>query len=50
MSNAVQEFSRFAHEYDSYNVIQAEVAKTLVNMIPVSHHTTVLDIGCGRGE
>lgn len=50
MSNAVQEFSRFAHEYDSYNVIQAEVAKTLVKMIPVSQHTTVLDIGCGRGE
>lgn len=50
MSNAAQEFSRFAHQYDTYNVIQAEVAKTLVKKIPFTHITTVLDIGCGRGE
>jgi len=50
MSNAIQEFSRFAHEYDTYNVIQAEVAKSLVEQLPSSHYTTLIDIGCGSGE
>jgi len=50
MSNVIQEFSRFAHEYDSYNVIQAEVAKALVEQLPPSHYTTLIDIGCGSGE
>ena len=50
MSNVIQEFSRFAHEYDSYNVIQAEVAKALVEQLPSSHYTTLIDIGCGSGE
>ncbi|GIU01246.1 biotin synthase [Sulfurovum sp. TSL6] len=50
MSNVIQEFSRFAHEYDSYNVIQAEVAKALVEKLPLSHYTTLIDIGCGSGE
>lgn len=50
MSNVIQEFSRFAHEYDTYNVIQAEVAKSLVVQLPSSHYTTLIDIGCGSGE
>ncbi|MCW8820838.1 MAG: methyltransferase domain-containing protein [Sulfurovum sp.] len=50
MSNVIQEFSRFAHAYDTYNVIQAEVAKALVKQLPSSHYATLLDIGCGSGE
>ena len=50
MSNAVQEFSRYAHEYDTYNVIQAEVAASLVSQLPLRHFTTVMDMGCGSGE
>ena len=50
MSNVIQEFSRFAHEYDTYNVIQAEVAKSLVTQLPLSHYNTLIDIGCGSGE
>ena len=33
MSNAVQEFSRYAHEYNTYNVIQAEVAALFAGTI-----------------
>ena len=50
MSNAVQEFSRYAHEYDTYNVIQSEVAASLVAQLPSRHFTTVMDMGCGSGE
>ncbi|HEY9190458.1 MAG TPA: methyltransferase domain-containing protein [Sulfurovum sp.] len=50
MPNAIQEFSRFAHQYDTYNVIQAEVAKSLVKQLPRTHYTTIIDIGCGSGE
>ena len=50
MSNAVQEFSRYAHEYDTYNVIQAEVAASLVEQLPSDHFTTLMDMGCGSGE
>ena len=50
MSNVIQEFSRFAHEYDTYNVIQAEVAKLLVEELSSSRYATIIDIGCGSGE
>ncbi|WP_295421855.1 methyltransferase domain-containing protein [Sulfurovum sp.] len=50
MSNVIQEFSRFAHQYDRYNVIQAQVAKTLAERLPLGRYNTVLDIGCGSGE
>lgn len=50
MSNVIQEFSRYAHEYDSYNIIQAEVAETLVKQLDSSHFTTLIDMGCGSGE
>jgi len=29
-SKVIKEFSRFAYKYDSYNVIQSEVAKELI--------------------
>jgi len=50
VSNVIQEFSRFAHEYDSHNMIQAEVAKSLAEQLSSSHYATILDMGCGRGE
>ena len=50
MSNVIQEFSRFAHAYETYNVIQAEVAKSLVEQLSSSHYSTLIDIGCGSGE
>ena len=50
MSNAIQEFSRYAHEYDTYKVIQAEVAASLVKKLASSHFTTLMDMGCGSGE
>lgn len=49
-SKAVKEFSRFAHQYDRYNMIQAEVAKVLVEQLPIGEYTTIIDIGCGSGE
>jgi malonyl-CoA O-methyltransferase len=50
MANSIQEFSRFAHQYDHYNVIQAQVAKTLVETLSESNYNTILDVGCGSGE
>ena len=49
-SNVVQEFSRFAHQYDKYNMIQAMVAKQLVENLSSLSYSNVLDIGCGSGE
>lgn len=49
-SKAVKEFSRFAHQYNRYNMIQAEVAKALVAQLPINEYTTIIDIGCGSGE
>ncbi len=50
VSNAVKEFSRFADQYDNYNIIQVEVAKTLVEEISSNGCSTIIDIGCGSGE
>jgi len=49
-SKAVKEFSRFAHQYNQYNMIQAEVARTLVQQLPMDEYSTIVDIGCGSGE
>jgi len=49
-TKVLKEFSRFANEYDKYNIIQAEVAKRLVSHIPSKLYTTIIDIGCGSGE
>ncbi len=45
----VKEFSRFAHEYNKYNVIQKEVAKRLVSYIPKGLYHKILDLGSGDG-
>jgi malonyl-CoA O-methyltransferase len=50
VSKVTQEFSRFAYAYDRYNIIQAEVAQSLVAQLPKSDHQTIIDIGCGSGE
>lgn len=48
-SSTIREFSRFANEYNSYNQIQAQVAKELVGMICEKSYGSILDIGCGTG-
>jgi len=45
-----KEFSRFAKDYNQHNIIQAEVAKELVDTINLKSYEKILDIGCGRGE
>lgn len=50
MSNVTEQFSRFAHQYDTHNEIQVKVAKTLVDLVPHKDYNTILDIGCGSGE
>ena len=49
-SSAMKEFSRFAHQYNHYNMIQTEVAKTLVEALPLGSYSTIIDMGCGSGE
>jgi malonyl-CoA O-methyltransferase len=49
-SKAIKEFSRFAHQYNRYNMIQSEVARTLVEALPFNAYSTIVDIGCGSGE
>lgn len=46
---AVKEFSRYAHSYNTHNVIQDEVAESLVAMLPHKSYASVIDIGCGSG-
>ncbi len=50
VSKAVKEFSRFATQYDRYNIIQVEVAKTLVAQLSLNAYSTIVDLGCGSGE
>jgi len=50
VSNVVQEFSRFAHQYDKYNMIQAKVASELVEGLQSRSYARVVDIGCGNGS
>ena len=49
-SAAVKEFSRFAKAYDRYNIIQSEVAKTLVSKLLKNRYETIIDIGAGSGK
>ncbi len=48
-SKAIKQFSRFAHTYDTYNIIQSEVARELVDRLSSKTYNTILDIGCGSG-
>ena len=50
MSTVIKEFSRFAHQYDEHNEIQAKVAKKLVEKLPKKHYSSILDMGSGSGE
>lgn len=50
VSRVVQEFSRFAHQYNNYNMIQSRVASELVEKLPFFSYSNVIDIGCGSGE
>ncbi len=50
IAKVVKEFSRFANQYDNYNIIQVEVAKTLVNQLSSIGYVTIVDMGCGSGE
>ena len=50
MSNVIEEFSRFAHQYDQHNIIQAKVAKIAVDKLPLNAYNRILDMGCGSGE
>ena len=45
----VKEFSRFAYEYDKYNVIQKEVAKRLISLVEKKNYNKILDLGAGDG-
>lgn len=49
MSNAVNEFSRFAHQYNQHNVIQTQVAQQLVQKVSGKKFQTIIDLGCGSG-
>jgi len=49
MSKAMKEFSRFAHQYDQHNMIQAEVAKRLISGLSVNYYRNIIDLGCGSG-
>jgi len=49
MSKVIKEFSRFAHQYNQHNEIQAQVAKTLVSKLPERTFKNILDLGCGSG-
>ncbi|HEX5329091.1 methyltransferase domain-containing protein, partial [Sulfuricurvum sp.] len=48
MSSACHEFSRYAAEYGSRNVIQRLVADKLITSTE-THPRRILDLGCGNG-
>ena len=51
MSTVTKQFSRFARSYKKYNIIQEQVAKKMIDMLPMrKKYQSILDIGCGEGE
>ena len=50
MSSVIKEFSRFAHQYNKHNIVQAEVAKALIKKLPLKKYSNIIDLGCGSGE
>jgi len=46
----LEAFSKFAHEYNQYNVIQKDVAKKLISYFQKRNYKKVLDLGSGDGE
>jgi len=49
LSGITKEFSRFAHSYGKYNMIQSKVVSELTPMIERKKIETLLDVGCGTG-
>jgi len=49
MSNACHEFSRYAAEYGSRNVVQRLVAEKLIASTASEKPQRILDLGCGSG-
>ncbi len=49
MPKVIHEFSRFAHAYKQYNMIQAEVARCLTSLLPKRYYPYIIDLGCGSG-
>jgi len=45
----VKEFSRYAHEYNRYNVIQKAVVKKLCLLLERKRYGKILDLGAGAG-
>ncbi|CAA6821561.1 MAG: Biotin synthesis protein BioC [uncultured Sulfurovum sp.] len=45
----VRAFSRYAHEYNKYNVVQKDVAKRLCIFLDKKYYGKILDIGAGDG-
>jgi len=45
----VKEFSRYAHEYNRYNLIQKAVAQKMCALLERKHYDKVLDLGAGDG-
>jgi malonyl-CoA O-methyltransferase len=43
-----EEFSKYANQYDSYNIIQNKVADKLLSLVK-SKPKQILDLGCGNG-
>jgi len=50
VSNAIEQFSRFANVYDEYNMIQSQVAEHLIEALPLKDYNILIDLGCGSGE
>jgi len=46
----VEAFSKFAYEYNKYNIIQKEVAKKLTSFLKKDNYEKILDLGSGDGE
>ena len=46
----VEAFSKFAYEYNRYNVIQKEVAKRVTSYVTKTDYKSILDLGAGDGE
>ena len=42
------EFSKFAHTYERYSIIQERVADEVIALLP-NKPKRILDLGCGRG-
>ena len=49
MPKAVSEFSRFANQYNQYNMVQEDVAKKLVSGLSRKYYQNIIDFGCGSG-